>query len=1640
MWVLQVALAAVTCLLAPSAGHFFEDGYSHDYTYRADNSLFDQHNVTTILKFHIKVVNVTEEGHRLHSLHVDSLVQFIKDGAFLNNPLHWDLTKTFLFVSEASGQIRVVHCHPEDHEELLVIKKAMVSIFSVHVQIEEDKEEWSYTADEQDHLGRLSHQYTAQRRKTGLKLHRKHFSSDEVFRTHEKTLHYDHVGTLLTALATDHVLVKDRSPKQTPSILPGEKPHNVVSSGDFPSIEAHATVKVTLDGKRINQRKTPEVFHNLTAQTLETKLKSKPSQSLENVQKNISRVFDCLKQFPQQDSEKRSICINELRGIMRSLHKGDYITFVNRHLGSRCPNNETICEDRRLVLIDVVARLGDVTSQELLMTHVLTKEPAVNEELRRVFIHSVALERPTEAFIHCLEKLCFGPHGEHTGSKNMTRTQSRACLAVGSVAKRCVDGGHQATADRLVDRLETWLDLHAAGDHHVSKRHTWLEEEAHEDHHMSKAVLLHALGNAALLRSRPHLLLHATPNRGHPLWRRAALDAMRHYNCTETVRSLLGAMEQDDTQTVRQTALSVYVHHPRRLDALIDRENAVLRLNYTYPVVARVKRSVFDTVLARFSVFLPKVDWKKEMGSKAVGASFGLYFENRIDALFRVLNGEVKIAVHDKVWAEIHLGIIDKQFDIFRAELCYKGRLVYNVNIMKDFQKNKRRDSANAFDEIAATVVEPIEKIVNELSIRYQELGTNQPKSGFDLLAEAVKELPEKTQPALQSTIELSRAADGVSGLPLISKLQQVAARAQALMEDVHSEATDLFMTTKEAAVVALPFAEKEIRQTLNIVLEQLGKVRDHPRQVFSYIDHARMSFYLAMQRILESNSVIKEATAYFSGSRSSFMNVAHELSILAASAKHVAQRLKAGTTRQGGSQTDTWTDTEENLGAQRNTELQRVVSRVDSMASQLDAMKSVARQLQQGLDRQATYTELLKNSYQSFKLAIDFAKSRISAVFGQKFHPEFPNVRRDCDGQCGCGYYPTRLDRYGHPGMDIELEPGKEIISPVAGLATPSGNNSVSIQPATADFKEYRVILSNIELTINLTHNGTFVDSGQVLGVPLGQNGCEKSHFHVATKLVGSDANASQCFYVDPFQFLDRQQPVSGWQPECKDLIFRHIGSVVDLSAIAGALGAIVDELKRFALSVGKDLLLKAISQLPESDTLGFLKTIASDIVRNIDVDAGSLKNLFGRGSGRGRMKNFFKSISTKKFNLKGMLSMTKNKLGSALRSSLTSTTSLISTAKKMAQNPRLKTLKYQAMGSVARMLSSRNVMCANSVTFDLDKGVPPLIGGCEGPGVIDSLVKGGVAGFVTSKIASFFPGRLGMMSALKSSACQVCPALGRALAQLSKVTCLPRDNCLGMDCDVQFEKSPLKVKVDINVEVDPELTKVTIDVEGNVHIVTGNVTKTLQALVRVFKVYRVKLKVATAWQGKQLTFSLGVEACDVERCLPAVQIANNLKFAPSSRKKRFTPVTGCRGRMLDYLESHPLDRVGKTFADINLPTKTTNMQIHGIQRQMSSAVSIIIIIIIIVIVIIIVVVVIVVAIIIAVVDIIFIVISIIIIIIIIIIITVIIITIIIIIIIIALLTSSCMFSQLKSNMRNDLVFEIQLIGSLHENKGNAL
>ena len=56
---------------------------------------------------------------------------------------------------------------------------------------------------------------------------------------------------------------------------------------------------------------------------------------------------------------------------------------------------------------------------------------------------------------------------------------------------------------------------------------------------------------------------------------------------------------------------------------------------YTYPSVARVKRSVLDRVLFQFKLETPSYEWSHKLGHREVGGNFGIKFQNSIEGLFR---------------------------------------------------------------------------------------------------------------------------------------------------------------------------------------------------------------------------------------------------------------------------------------------------------------------------------------------------------------------------------------------------------------------------------------------------------------------------------------------------------------------------------------------------------------------------------------------------------------------------------------------------------------------------------------------------------------------------------------------------------------------------------------------------------------------------------------------------------------------------------------------------------------------------------------------------------------------------------------------------------------------------------------------
>ncbi|XP_041349358.1 uncharacterized protein LOC121368685 [Gigantopelta aegis] len=412
-----------------------------------------------------------------------------------DNPKKWDLSKHFLFETANDETINLVYFHSEDEKELLIIKKALASLFSVKVQLSTNKE-WKYNTTENDHYGEMKHEYNAAKTSSGMTLRRHHYSTERGQQRHEKVLHYDHRGTLLTATAHDSVILKEEQPyykERQPE--PGEFVHRIDTSGDFPAIHMSAQVHVKLEGKKYH-RNPLETFDGLTPGTLQTE-ETKEIKRMSEVNADIQNNTECIRNISDATNVKRLSCVQNLRLILQSLHEADYHNHVEFILNRTCDSQDIKCLNIRLVYIDLVARAGDVTSQEIILKDVLDIPEPVEDELRRVFIHCIVIMRPTESALALFESAIY---------------------------------------------------------------------------------------------------------------------------------------ERD--KSIRKMALEQYRKHPKSKEFTRAHGDVILSQTYNYPSLVRYKRSLLDKVLLNFDLRIPRVEWNKVIGSEAIGASFGVKFDNRLRAFF----------------------------------------------------------------------------------------------------------------------------------------------------------------------------------------------------------------------------------------------------------------------------------------------------------------------------------------------------------------------------------------------------------------------------------------------------------------------------------------------------------------------------------------------------------------------------------------------------------------------------------------------------------------------------------------------------------------------------------------------------------------------------------------------------------------------------------------------------------------------------------------------------------------------------------------------------------------------------------------------------------------------------------------------
>ena len=106
----------------------------------------------------------------------------------------------------------------------------------------------------------------------------------------------------------------------------------------------------------------------------------------------------------------RSACVHNLRLTLETMNELDYRLHVETILNRTCGPQDSRCLNIRRIYIDLVARAGDVTSQKIILKNVLRVQEPVEDEIRRVFIHCIVIDKPTQV-----------PHYKELGINNKVK-------------------------------------------------------------------------------------------------------------------------------------------------------------------------------------------------------------------------------------------------------------------------------------------------------------------------------------------------------------------------------------------------------------------------------------------------------------------------------------------------------------------------------------------------------------------------------------------------------------------------------------------------------------------------------------------------------------------------------------------------------------------------------------------------------------------------------------------------------------------------------------------------------------------------------------------------------------------------------------------------------------------------------------------------------------------------------------------------------------------------------------------------------------------------------------------------------------------------------------------------------------------
>ncbi|KAK2165104.1 hypothetical protein NP493_1383g00012 [Ridgeia piscesae] len=884
---------------------------------------------------------------------------------------------------------------------------------------------------------------------------------------------------------------------------------------------------------------------NMEIGTLKVEPISSTKLPLSDIQKEFSGNMSCIVKARAGDTHTGLPCFRHIVTMLRLLSREDIKKMTVTYL--RNGHSEVA----RQTMIDALGGAHTSDCYSAMMQHVFHAKHPEAELLMRALFQLVDLSAPTpEVVFATLEYVVFNRTYTFEDEEVTQQVNDRATLVLATVAKK-VQHSRSEWASSVVLRLEQRIGVHDPY-HHRQLRSTMTEKE--ESNYLNwKTLHIHALGNAARDSSLGYLESYLNDSTINIALRSSAVDAIAKYKHKYIADVLLSVALTDQEENVRLAAVNGYKTHPHGGDirALLDPVYARSH-NTTQVEHSRMKRSLSNSRSRiwkgfKFHKESPSVNWVEHTGGSKLGASIGVIIKNSLDIQIMPLLSKAKIDVLDTAWAEVHVGIFGLNYDIFRAELCFKGGIEYELNILKEYDYDQIQKFAELYDTVVNTVVTTIKDAVKSFKNLVSTFKNTDFSDIIDNLIESVKQLPRKVFNLRRIGKRIYKAIGKFVELPpVVTQVKGLITKVTTLFSDIKTDIMNLYDAIADSINTVVPWAWREIKRAFNGITKAIKKLLKNPQSAIQEIGEGIARLSAAVAGVIDAKHKIEEANFFTKENRPYWFDIKTVLKDIWLRVRGIKKSLTDTVTwlKSGSSANDIAERfTGVSLTKMKTLALEEIKKVLEEeLEEPLRLLKQLLEPFQQAYDFFIQTVKNVKEAWRVIRNGYQTARTLLEEIFGPKMHEDWPRKLLE-SSSCGDGFWESDgKGHYGNKGIMLEVTVGQPIVAPYGGQLKKTGPREVTI--TVNEMNSVKATISNVDLNVDEKE----VAAGEILGQGITPSWCRDPHVHVA--LVKIDKGT----VIDPTGYLrKRKMPPPHWVQECDHYTLRWLGETISQGKILG-------------------------------------------------------------------------------------------------------------------------------------------------------------------------------------------------------------------------------------------------------------------------------------------------------------------------------------------------------------------------------------------------------------------------------------------------------------------------------------------------------